>query len=233
MKNAPTQNPLHFEKILEFACSSKSCKTLISPRKHIYEITLTCNVWALCAFVEYPRGGRCGRSIMPEPSVPPTPHALSSSSAPLSRATSRKEVADDLWETLWASGLMRHEAGSPKGIMTSLEGVELATLNLDEDREAVMATEDVTTTIAAQLELLSGSECDVVGAAATLTEMIQRDQTVQEEIRTAGGIRSAVFLLKLSQTAGNQRIGNAASRLLLHLARDNARNQDEISTFEP
>ena len=170
---------------------------------------------------------------MPEPSAPPTPHALSSSSAPLSRATSRKEVADDLWETLWASGLMRHEAGSPKGIMTSLEGVELATLNLDGDREAVMATEDVTTTIAAQLELLSGSECDVVGAAATLTEMIQRDQTMQEEIRTAGGIRSAVFLLKLSQTAGNQRIGNAASRLLLHLARDNARNQDEISTFEP
>lgn len=138
-----------------------------------------------------------------------------------------------MWATMRASGPKRHSAGSPKGIMTSLEGVELATLNLDEAREAVVATNDVTTTISAQLELLSGSECKVVGAAATLTEMIQRDQTVQEEIRTAGGIRSAVFLLKLSQAAGNQRIGNAASRLLLHLARDNVRNQDEISTSEP
>ena len=166
---------------------------------------------------------------MAAPFRPPVLTPLRSSSVPSSRPTSRKDVADDVWASMWSTGLLTLDSAgmpSPKSIMTSLEGVELATLNLDEDVEAVVAADAVTTTISAQLELLSGSECNVVGAAAILTEMLQRDhhlgQAVQEEIRTAGGVRSAVFLLKLSQTAGNQRIANAASRLLLHLARDNA-----------
>ena len=179
--------------------------------------------------------------IMAGPAVPPILTAIRSSSAPSSRPTSRKEVAER-WLNSCLGTLDSAGMPSPKGIMTSLEGVELATFDLDEDLEAVEC-EDVTTTIFAQLELLSGSECNVVGAAATLTDMIQQDQAVHDQavqeaardlampsavqdlIRTAGGIRSAVFLLKLSQTAGNQRIATAASRLLLHLARDNARNQ--------
>lgn len=157
--------------------------------------------------------------------------ALRSPSAPSSsRLSSRKEVADDSW----ASGLTLHAdpMPSPKCVMAVLEGVELAPINLDENIEAVVAAEDVTVSISAQLELLTGSECNVVRAATTLTEMIQRDHAAQEAIRIAGGIRSAVFLLKLGQAAGNPRIVKAASRLLVHLARGNARNQDEIRTFE-
>ena len=165
---------------------------------------------------------------MGEPSNPPIFTALRSASAPSSsRLSSRKEVADDSW----ASGLTLDNGGmpSPKSIMAFLEGVELTTLNLDENIEAVAASEDVPATISAQLELLTSSECNVVQAATTLTEMIQRDHAVQEAIRIAGGIRSAVFLLKLGQAAGNQRIVKAASRLLVHLARGNARNQDKIA----
>jgi len=152
--------------------------------------------------------------------------ALRSPSAPSSsRLSSRKEVADDSW----ASGLTLHAdpMPSPKCVMAVLEGVELAPINLDENIEAVVAAEDVTVSISAQLELLTGSECNVVRAATTLTEMIQRDHAAQEAIRIAGGIRSAVFLLKLGQAAGNPRIVKAASRLLVHLARGNARNQDK------
>ena len=170
--------------------------------------------------------------IMGEPSPPPSLTALRSASAPsLSRLPSRKEAADDSW----ASGLTLDNGGmpSPKCVMAFLEGVELTTLNLDENIEAVAASEDVPATISAQLELLTSSECNVVQAATTLTEMIQRDHAVQEAIRIAGGIRSAVFLLKLGQAAGNPRIVKAASRLLVHLARGNARNQDKIAPSNP
>ena len=169
---------------------------------------------------------------MGEPSNPPIFTALRSASAPSSsRLSSRKEVADDSW----ASGLTldSHGMPSPKCVMAFLEGVELTTLNLDENIEAVAASEDVPATISAQLELLTSSECNVVQAATTLTEMIQRDHAVQEAIRIAGGIRSAVFLLKLGQAAGNPRIVKAASRLLVHLARGNARNQDKIAPSNP
>ena len=167
---------------------------------------------------------------MGEPSNPPIFTALRSASAPSSsRLSSRKEVADDSW----ASGLTLDSDGmhTPKCVMAFLEGVELATLNLDENVEAVAPAEDVPATISAQLELLTGSECNVVRAATTLTEMIQRDHAVQDRI--AGGIRSAVFLLKLGQAAGNPRIVKAASRLLVHLARGNARNQDKIAPSNP
>ena len=132
---------------------------------------------------------------------------------------------------MWASDLPLDSTGmpSPKSIMTSIESV--ATLNLDGDVDEG-ASLDTAAMISVQLELLSGSECNVISATATLTEMIRQDRAIQEEIRTAGGVRSAVFLHKLSQTTGNQRIANASSRLLLHLARDNPRNQDELSTFE-
>ena len=106
--------------------------------------------------------------------------------------------------------------------MTSFQSVE--SLDLDEV--------EVATTIPIQLGLLSGCEYSVLAAAARLTEMIQHDAAAQEDIRTAGGVSSAVFLLKLSQRAGNQRMAHAASRLLRHLARDNARNQYEIRTLE-
>ena len=180
--------------------------------------------------------GRAGtpvhRGSMADPSPPPSLTALRSSSAPSSsRLSSRKEVADDSW----ASGLTldSHGMPSPKCVMAFLEGVELATLNLDENVEAVAPAEDVPATISSQLELLTSSECNVVQAATTLTEMIQRDHAVQEAIRIAGGIRSAVFLLKLGQAAGNPRIVKAASRLLVHLARGNARNQDKIAPSNP
>ena len=180
--------------------------------------------------------GRAGtpvhRGSMADPSPPPSLTALRSSSAPSSsRLSSRKEVADDSW----ASGLTldSHGMPSPKCVMAFLEGVELATLNLDENVEAVAPAEDVPATISSQLELLTSSECNVVRAATTLTEMIQRDHAVQEAIRIAGGIRSAVFLLKLGQAAGNPRIVKAASRLLVHLARGNARNQDKIAPSNP
>ena len=85
------------------------------------------------------------------------------------------------------------------------------------------------TLVVAPLERVQTRESD----ATTLTEMIQRDHAVQEAIRIAGGIRSAVFLLKLGQAAGNPRIVKAASRLLVHLARGNARNQDKIAPSNP
>ena len=107
---------------------------------------------------------------------------------------------------------------------TQFESVK--TLNLD-DGEVDMAT-----AISIQLGLLSSCECNVLAAVSRLTEMIQHDAASQEEIRTAGGVRSTVFLLKLSQRAGNQRMAHAASRLLRHLARDNTRNQYEIRTLE-
>ena len=178
----------------------------------------------------HPREGAGPLGIMVEPSPPPSLTSLRSASAP-SRLSSRKEVADDSW----ASGLTLDSDGmpSPKSVMAFLEGVELTTLNLDENVEAVAAAEDVPATISAQLELLTGSECNVVRAATTLTEMIQRDHAVQEAIRIAGGIRSAVFLLKLGQAAGNPRIVKAASRLLVHLARGNARNQDKSAPSNP
>ena len=180
------------------------------------------------------RGGHLEgpHGIMGEPSNPPIVTALRRASAPSSsRLSSRKEVADDSW----ASGLTLDSDGmpSPKSVMAFLEGVELTTLNLDENVEAVVAAEDVPATISAQLELLTSSECNVVRAATTLTEMIQRDHAVQEAIRIAGGIRSAVFLLKLGQAAGNPRIVKAASRLLVHLARGNARNQDKSAPSNP
>ena len=84
------------------------------------------------------------------------------------------------------------------------------------------------TAFSLQVELLSGTPDQIVSASASLVAMIKHDAASQEGIRAAGGLRSAVTLLKLSQTAGNQRIANAASRLLLHLARDNPKNQDEI-----
>ena len=88
------------------------------------------------------------------------------------------------------------------------------------------------TTFSLLFSLLSRTPEQIVSASARLVDMIKHDSASQEGIRTAGGVRSAVTLLKLSQTAGNQRIANAASRLLLHLARDNPRNQDEICTLE-
>ena len=87
-------------------------------------------------------------------------------------------------------------------------------------------------TVGSQCMLLTQAPEQVVSASARLVEMIDHDPTAQEEIRTAGGVRSAVFLLKLSQAAGNQRVANATSRLLLHLARDNSRNQDEICALD-
>ena len=88
------------------------------------------------------------------------------------------------------------------------------------------------TAFSLQVELLSRTPEQIMSASARLVSMIKHDTACQEGIRTAGGVRSAVTLLKLSQTAGNQRLTNAASRLLLHLARDNPRNQDEICTLE-
>ena len=97
------------------------------------------------------------------------------------------------------------------------------------------ANTDVTespTAFSLQVELLSRTPEQIMSASARLVSMIRNDTACQEGIRTAGGVRSAVTLLKLSQTAGNQRLINAASRLLLHLARDNPRNQDEICTLD-
>ena len=90
---------------------------------------------------------------------------------------------------------------------------------------------DSAAAISVQVELLSRAPEQAVSAAVRLTEMVERDRAALEEIRTAGGVRSAVFLLKLSQMAGHQRIANATSRLLLYLTRDCPRNQDEIRTL--
>lgn len=79
---------------------------------------------------------------------------------------------------------------------------------------------------------LSGTPVQVVSASARLVEAIEHDPGQQDGIATAGGLRSAVFLLKMSQAAGNQRIASAVSQLLLHLARDNPGNQDEICSLE-
>jgi hypothetical protein len=79
---------------------------------------------------------------------------------------------------------------------------------------------------------LSGTPSQVVSASARLVEAIAHDPDAAHGIATAGGLRSAVFLLKMSQAAGNQRVASAASQLLLHLARDSPGNQDEICTLE-
>ena len=101
----------HFEKILEFACSSKSCKTLISPSKDIDEITLTCNVWALCAFVEYPRGGRCGRNpscLNPVP--PPLPTLRAPTEACANTYSSNSPKAHSTTQGVHAAVLARRGA---------------------------------------------------------------------------------------------------------------------------
>lgn len=86
--------------------------------------------------------------------------------------------------------------------------------------------------IADLVDSLSGTPDAVVTASARLVETIEHDPAAQDRIAAAGGLRSAVFLLKMSQAAGNQRIASAASQLLLQLARDHPGNQDEICTLE-
>ena len=72
----------------------------------------------------------------------------------------------------------------------------------------------------------------VVSASARLIELLDQAACLQDGIAREGGLRSAVFLLKMSVAAGNQRIASAASQLLIHLARDNPANQDEICKLE-
>ena len=72
----------------------------------------------------------------------------------------------------------------------------------------------------------------VVSASARLIELLDQAAALQDGIAREGGLRSAVFLLKMSVAAGNQRIASAASQLLIHLARDNPANQDEICKLE-
>ena len=72
----------------------------------------------------------------------------------------------------------------------------------------------------------------VVSASARLIVLLDKAAALQDGIAREGGLRSAVFLLKMSVAAGNQRIASAASQLLLHLARDNPANQDEICKLE-
>ena len=102
------------------------------------------------------------------------------------------------------------------------------------EHAAPQSTETVHQGVADLVEHLSCARApaQVVRLSVRLVELIQHDGTAtQEGIRAAGGVRSAVFLLKLSQAAGNHGIASAASRLLLHLARDNPGNQDEICSL--
>ena len=94
--------------------------------------------------------------------------------------------------------------------------------------KSTITVPQVVVDLVAQLELQPEQ---VVSATARLVEMIEDDPPAAQEIRTAGGVRQAVFLLKLSQAAGDQGIASAASRLLLHLAQDEI-NQDEICSLE-
>ena len=72
----------------------------------------------------------------------------------------------------------------------------------------------------------------VVSASARLIALLDKAASLQDGIAREGGLRSAVFLLKMSVAAGYQRIASAASQLLTHLARDNPANQDEICKLE-
>ena len=94
--------------------------------------------------------------------------------------------------------------------------------------KSTVTAAQVVVDLVAQLELQPEQ---VVDASARLVEVIEHDPPAAQEVRTAGGVRQAIFLLKLSQAAGDQRIASAASRLLLHLARDKI-NQDEICSLE-
>lgn len=62
--------------------------------------------------------------------------------------------------------------------------------------------------------------------------LLDQAAALQDGIAREGGLRSAVFLLKMSVAAGDQRIASTASQLLIHLARDNPANQDEICKLE-
>ena len=127
--------------------------------------------------------------------------------------------------TKWSSGrIASHFAdrAAPISILTHYANDVPTERTTDPDSSAIQV----------QVELLSGCECSVLSAAARLAEMITHSPQAKEGIRFAGGVRSAVFLLKLSQTAGNLRITNAASLLLLRLARDSPRVQDDICALE-